>query len=93
MNLPDHLDWHDRKACAQWLATLKVAVESAVAVGADQIQPMARRDLGRHAARTALVEAWQSIESLFAFAQAGLDANDPLEPSDPTGSGGAGPTY
>lgn len=92
MSVPKHLDWSDPKACAEWLGLLETAVENAIAVGEDQVRPSAQRDLGRRAARAALAEATHSIESLLAFARAGLDVPAELGPSNPAGNGSAKPS-
>lgn len=70
------LDWRDPAACASWLAALDSATKDVIAVGEDQTEAPANRDLGRRAARRAIAESGGAIESLLAYARAGLTAPD-----------------
>ncbi len=91
-SMPKALDWTDRAACESWLNALDTAAKDLEAVGEDQTRDPADRDLGRRAARRMHAEAAHSVESLIAFARAGLAwlARDDDPPSgDPAGSGGS----
>jgi len=81
------LDWTDREACAAWLAALASAALDLGAAAEDQARAPAERDLGRKAARAIITESGSAIDSLIAFARAGLPGGDP------SGNGDAPPAH
>src|SRR5262249_42877537 len=71
----ERLDFTDAAAIAAWLSTLDSAARDVIAVAQDQTAPLRERDLGRRAAVAMLAEGAHSVESLIAFARAGLPAH------------------
>jgi hypothetical protein len=71
------LDWSDPEACASWLAALASAAHDLGGAAEDQTRAPAERDLGRRAARAIVTESSSAIDSLIAFARAGLPHGDP----------------
>jgi len=55
-----------------WLDRVETHVKDALAAGEDATRPPARRDLGRRTARSALLEARQSLQRLLHVAKRGV---------------------
>jgi hypothetical protein len=60
----------DPAEAAGWLAQLREQIADAVAAGDDATRPLGQRDLGRRAARRAILDAGAALEAM-------LDAAEP----------------
>src|SRR5690349_15313885 len=69
------IDLSDPDAVKRWAGVLREQIDDAIEAGLDATDPPGRRSLGRYAARVIIVEAAESIESL--FAAAGLSDGTP----------------
>ena len=72
---PPTIDLSDPEAAKRWAGALREQIDDAIGAGLDTTDPPGRRLLGRYAARVMIVEAAESIESL--FAAAGLSDGTP----------------
>lgn len=78
----------DRDTLHRALLDLRVAVDAADAVTRDMLKSPRERELGPVLHNANYGEARSKIAAGFAFLMAGVEP----EPSDPAGSGGAGPS-
>jgi hypothetical protein len=68
------IDWSNRDEVRAWLADLRAQVDDAVAAGEDATRPPGRRELGRRAARRAILQAGRALEQILTVAERGVDA-------------------
>lgn len=71
------LDWTDARDAAAWLSELRVAIDDVASAAEDQVEPMARRHLGRAEARRIIKEGTANLEDLLDRASRGLAGADP----------------
>lgn len=67
------LDLTDRAELRAWLADLRTQIDDALAAGEDATRPPARRELGRRAARRAVVQAGRALDRILAVAEQAVD--------------------
>ncbi len=79
----------DRDTLRRALVDLRVAVDDADAVTRDMLRSPRERELGPVLHRDNYSEARAKIAAGFAFLMASVEP----EPTDPAGSGGAGPAH
>lgn len=80
------LDWSDEVEVSRWLGRLRVHLNDADAVVRDLLRAPRQRELGPVLARQNYAAAHAAIVDAINFASA-------PEPSDPAGSGDAGPVH
>jgi len=85
------LDWSDPIEVSKWLAGLRLSFNDADAAALDMLRPPRARELGPalHAANYGAARK----QILDALDYATAPEPDDGEPSDPAGSGGAGPVH
>jgi hypothetical protein len=83
-------DWNDPGDVRRLLADLRVAFDDIDALVADMLRPARARDLGHALHRDGYQEARGKVAALLTWAE---PPADDAEPSDPAGSGGAGPVH
>src|SRR5262249_2325841 len=89
---PPALDWSDPTAVPKWLGALRSAIADADAIARDMLRPARDRELGPTMHREKYREAMNAIVQALDYATA-PEPEDDDEPSDPAGSGGAGPVH
>ena len=83
-------DWNDPDDVRRLLVDLRVAFDDIDALVADMLRPPRARELGRALHWDGYREARGRVAALLTWAEPPADN---AEPSDPAGSGGAGPVY
>ncbi|MFT3771522.1 MAG: hypothetical protein QM820_39410 [Minicystis sp.] len=75
MNRPGEaraLDLSNREEVRAWLADLRTQIGDAVGAGEDATRPLGQRELGRVAARSAILQAEHALEQILAAAERGM---------------------